>query len=526
MPWMAAAAVSSAVIGGVVSNNASKKAANAAEENRRIAEQARQDALRLNQPLYDFGLGSIPELLAHYGGATGPTGAPAGPAPAGGGPSMQNILANPMVGSDDYWDDYGESYGDLQAEWARIAGKDKRFAQDDDYYEWHYNNYGKNEDRALPTYGTPQTQPAPAGPVTPGPTDATGAPAPAPTSAAGAAQVYGPQLTSRPEIAARPVVNRRPEIARPDILSQPAPTFTMPTRTRETLEAPTRAPVPTFERREVTPFSFTEAEYRESPGYQHVLKEGNRNILANLGITGGIESGDALRGIAEFGQGLADQDWDDERAFAYGVWGDNTNRMDRLDSEDMGYTYDNYWKGWGADFDAYRYGQDRLDDSYEFDVTSDRANQRQSYDIFADQRDFAAGDYWKAVARNDGLDEFDITRSDRNHDKDTALEQDLYTIDRGYLTDRWDQKTDDLFRRLGIGQGAAGAITGAGQNYVNTVSGANDSAAGAKGNAALIGASNTNDLLEQLVKVLGSGGSKGSGSSDTDWVKKMTEGWG
>lgn len=516
-PWLAAATVASTIGSALLSNEAADDASDAAEAaaaaNRAAAEQARQEALRLQTPLLDFGYGAIPELTAHLGSGNilnGLTGG-ATPTPSAPAPTVASLLG-PQPGSGD-WAAYLSANPDVAAEYQQEANRDAKSRANlaaqgiksaEDFARWHYENFGRAEGRQLATVAAPTpsapTSPSPTSPGTPT------SPAPAaPTSAAGAAQVYGPELISRPEIAPRPVVNRRPEIARPSILDAPAPTFSMPTRTRETLEAPTRAPVPTYTRREVTPFSFTAEDYRESPGYQFELEQGNRNILANLAVTGGLESGDALKGLTRYAQGLADQDWDDERDFAYGVWNDNTNRMDRLDSEDMGYLYDNYWKGWDADFGLYRYGQDRLDDAYEFDVTSDRANQRQAYDIYADQRNFAYNDYRASVNRNDTLDNFDISRSDANYDTDTDRTQNLYTIDRNYLTDRWDQKTTDLFRRLGIGQGAANSITGAGQNYVNTVTGANDSAASASGNASLIGASNTNDLLAQLVKLLGKG---------------------
>lgn len=49
--------------------------------------------------------------------------------------------------------------------------------------------------------------------------------------------------------------------------------------------------------------------FRTSPGYQFVLDQGNQNILRNKAATGQLASGSTNVDLQKFGQGSADQEW-------------------------------------------------------------------------------------------------------------------------------------------------------------------------------------------------------------------------
>lgn len=63
----------------------------------------------------------------------------------------------------------------------------------------------------------------------------------------------------------------------------------------------------------LTPISaetpFTLADYQQSPGYQFQLKQGTDAVLNNASRLGGVNSGNTLKALTQFGQGLANQDF-------------------------------------------------------------------------------------------------------------------------------------------------------------------------------------------------------------------------
>lgn len=55
------------------------------------------------------------------------------------------------------------------------------------------------------------------------------------------------------------------------------------------------------------PFSL--AQFQNSPGYQFQLQEGTNALLNNRAATGGVNSGNTLKALMQYGQGLANQDY-------------------------------------------------------------------------------------------------------------------------------------------------------------------------------------------------------------------------
>lgn len=81
---------------------------------------------------------------------------------------MPNVSSTPA----NQYSAYGAANPDVAAEAAKVVGTDARFPTADAFYQWHYQNYGQNEGRTLPTAQTQtpvtqeavaQTQQAPAG---------------------------------------------------------------------------------------------------------------------------------------------------------------------------------------------------------------------------------------------------------------------------------------------------------------------------------------------------------------------------
>jgi hypothetical protein len=70
----------------------------------------------------------------------------------------------------------------------------------------------------------------------------------------------------------------------------------------------------------------------------------------------------------------------------------------------------------------------------------------------------------------------------------------------------------NLQGQQGVGLSGANALAGVGQSYAGAVGANNDSAASATGNAALVGAANTNALMAQLAGAAGAYGSSYGGS--------------
>lgn len=84
-----------------------------------------------------------------------------------------------------------------------------------------------------------------------------------------------------------------------------------------------------------------------------------------------------------------------------------------------------------------------------------------TYRFLENERDFAAG-------RHDNERNFAAGRYDNERGFDYGQSRDArsdYQDDRGYLTGRFDRGTDDLFRGVGVGQGAAGVASNAETRY-------------------------------------------------------------
>lgn len=54
---------------------------------------------------------------------------------------------------------------------------------------------------------------------------------------------------------------------------------------------------------------FTLQQFQESPGYQFQLQQGDQAILNNASALGGVNSGNTLKSLSSFNQGLANQDY-------------------------------------------------------------------------------------------------------------------------------------------------------------------------------------------------------------------------
>lgn len=54
---------------------------------------------------------------------------------------------------------------------------------------------------------------------------------------------------------------------------------------------------------------FTTADFQNSPGYQFQLQQGENAVLNNRSALGGVNSGNTLKALTSFGQGVANQDY-------------------------------------------------------------------------------------------------------------------------------------------------------------------------------------------------------------------------
>jgi len=68
---------------------------------------------------------------------------------------------------------------------------------------------------------------------------------------------------------------------------------------------------------------FTFKDYRESPGYKFQLKQGENAVLNNASALGGVNSGNTLKALTAYGQGLANQDFQQ----AYNNYTNNQNNI-------------------------------------------------------------------------------------------------------------------------------------------------------------------------------------------------------
>ena len=54
---------------------------------------------------------------------------------------------------------------------------------------------------------------------------------------------------------------------------------------------------------------FTPSMYQQSPGYQFQMDQGTQAVTNNASATGGVNSGNTLKALTSYGQGLANQDY-------------------------------------------------------------------------------------------------------------------------------------------------------------------------------------------------------------------------
>lgn len=54
---------------------------------------------------------------------------------------------------------------------------------------------------------------------------------------------------------------------------------------------------------------FTAADYQSSPGYAFQMSQGTNAVLNNASALGGVNSGNTLKALTQYGQGLANQDY-------------------------------------------------------------------------------------------------------------------------------------------------------------------------------------------------------------------------
>lgn len=95
---------------------------------------------------------------------------------------------------------------------------------------------------------------------------------------------------------------------------------------------------------------FTMADYTQSPGYQFQLQQGQDSVLNNASRTGGVNSGNTLKALTQFGQGVANQDfqqaynnynnnyWNTFNANTSAISGNNANAL-----TDYNAMNSNYW---------------------------------------------------------------------------------------------------------------------------------------------------------------------------------------
>lgn len=117
-------------------------------------------------------------------------------------------------------------------------------------------------------------------------------------------------------------------------------------------------------------------------------------------------------------------------------------------------------------------------------------------------RNFASGRY-----------DIDAARSDARYDTDRGF----FNQDRGFLTDRFDRQTGDIFGLANIGQQGAAAVTGAGQNMSNALMQGNQNQADARGNAAIASANSTNSLIGNALTAYGMFGGGFGGGGGYSW---------
>lgn len=104
---------------------------------------------------------------------------------------------------------------------------------------------------------------------------------------------------------------------------------------------------------------------------------------------------------------------------------------------------------------------------------------------------------------NEGMDSLGANWLARGLSKSGAAAKSAMTFGQGIASDEFNNYIGALSNQQGVGLSAGSALAGVGQNYVNTVTGNNNQAASALGNAAIARANNNNALWGNLAQTAG-----------------------
>jgi len=114
--------------------------------------------------------------------------------------------------------------------------------------------------------------------------------------------------------------------------------------------------------------------------------------------------------------------------------------------------------------------------------------------------------------------QFDARRNDQNFLDDRSYRTNLWDAGVNRADNRYDTRINNLFRIAGIGQGAAGAVAGAGTNFANAASDIYGAGGDARANAAYgnaqasaYGAAGVGSAIQNIFNRFGSGGGGGFG---------------
>lgn len=341
--------IGASLVGGVLQSRSAEKAKDASVH---ANQQARIDQQRAAGEVRDL---YAPGVQSYYTGLNAMTARLGLPTQG-----VQSAIANSGQDAGADWTAYGEN-GGLQQEMNRVVGNGE-FASPEDYYRWHWGEFGQRQGfQPPPGMNQPSVQPA---------NDPQPAPAAAPNAMTASAGSFGNTAN---------------------------PTWNPPAAYQEpTYQGPAEYDAPEFQ--------FDLESFKTDPALQWALSQGTGQVQAGAGAGGYLQSGAAMKAIADRGQKTGYQYFANERDSAYNRF--NTDR------------------GFGRN-------------------------------VYTDDRNFGRGTFENDRAFGYGryLDDYKIGRAN-------------YESDRGYLTDRYDRGTDDLWKYISGGSGAmsatANAITGQG----------------------------------------------------------------
>lgn len=89
-------------------------------------------------------------------------------------------------------------------------------------------------------------------------------------------------------------------------------------------------------------FSFTPADYQSSPGFQFQLQKGLDTVNSNMAARGASNSGAAQKALASYATGLLNQDYNNQRNFAYDQFNNDRNFGYNQSLNDRNFGYGQY----------------------------------------------------------------------------------------------------------------------------------------------------------------------------------------